>query len=75
MEVFRYALPCQRSAVTALLVAKMALGRGLYRTFAKLSRKGGADLERIQHDLDHASLLTMQRYLGTALDLAKEPYG
>ena len=45
----------------------------LRRTYAKLSRKGGADLEQIQLTLGHASLLTTQRYLGTALDLENAP--
>ncbi len=45
----------------------------LRRTYAKLARKGGADLEQIQLNLGHASLKTTERYLGTALDLANAP--
>lgn len=39
----------------------------LRRTYAKLSRDGGAPLEQIQATLGHASLTTTQRYLGTTL--------
>jgi len=45
----------------------------LRRTYAKLSRKGGADLEQIQLSLGHASLTTTERYLGSALDLERAP--
>jgi site-specific recombinase XerD len=45
----------------------------LRRTYAKLARKGGADLEQIQINLGHASLTTTERYLGTALDLEAAP--
>ncbi len=45
----------------------------LRRTYAKLARKGGADLEQIQFNLGHASLKTTERYLGTALDLVNAP--
>jgi site-specific recombinase XerD len=45
----------------------------LRRTYAKLARKGGADLEQIQVNLGHASLTTTERYLGTALSLEAAP--
>lgn len=41
----------------------------LRRTFAKLARSGGSELEQISLTLGHAKLETTQRYLGTALDL------
>ena len=37
----------------------------LRRTYAKLSRLGGAELETIQRSLGHASLQTTERYLAT----------
>ncbi len=36
----------------------------LRRTFAKLSRKGGAELDQIQASLGHASVQTTERYVG-----------
>ena len=45
----------------------------LRRTYAKLSRAGGAALEQIQLSLGHASLTTTERYLGTSLDLRNAP--
>lgn len=58
----------------ARYVATLGLGdvapHDLRRTFAKLSYRGGADLDQVQLALGHASLLTTQRYLGLALDLS-----
>ena len=45
----------------------------LRRTFAKLARSGGAELEQIQLTLGHASLTTTERYLGSTLDLQHAP--
>jgi site-specific recombinase XerD len=42
----------------------------LRRTFAQLTRAGGAPLEQIQLSLGHASIATTERYLGGRLDLA-----
>ena len=41
----------------------------LCRTYAKLCRKAGGDLEQIQLLLGHASIQTTERYLGTKQDL------
>ncbi len=45
----------------------------LRRTFAKLARKGGADMAQIQLNLGHASIRTTERYLGEELDLSDAP--
>ena len=45
----------------------------LRRTFAKLARKGGADLMQIQLTLGHASVKTTERYLGENQDLTSAP--
>ena len=45
----------------------------LRRTFAKLSREGGASIEQIQHSLGHSSLTTTERYLGLEQDLRAHP--
>ena len=45
----------------------------LRRTFAELARKGGASLEQIQLPLGHASITTMDIYLGSNLDLEHAP--
>lgn len=42
----------------------------LRRTFAKLARKGGAQLDQIQQALGHKSITTTMRYIGENLDLA-----
>lgn len=41
----------------------------LRRTFAKLARRGGAQLEQLQLTLGHASVQTTERYVGATLDL------
>jgi len=45
----------------------------LRRTFAKLARRGGADLMQIQLSLGHASVKTTERYLGEQQDLTTAP--
>jgi len=45
----------------------------LRRTYAKLSRKGGADMKQIQLSLGHATILTTERYLGIEQDLSNAP--
>src|SRR5450432_3886145 len=43
------------------------------RTFAKLCRAAGGELEQIQMLLGHASVQTTERYLGTKQDLVHAP--
>ena len=43
------------------------------RTFAKLARMGGAEIDQIQLSLGHASIATTERYLGTEQDLQDAP--
>lgn len=45
----------------------------LRRTYAKLNRKHGGELEQIQLLLGHSSITTTDRYLGTALRLDHAP--
>lgn len=45
----------------------------LRRTFAKLARKGGSDIQQIQLNLGHASTKTTERYLGAELDMNDAP--
>ncbi len=45
----------------------------LRRTFAKLARKGGAELDQIQASLGHASVKTTQDYIGENQDLVSAP--
>lgn len=45
----------------------------LRRTFAKLARKGGAELTQIQLTLGHANVATTQKYIGEALNLSDAP--
>jgi site-specific recombinase XerD len=45
----------------------------LRRTYAKLARKGGADLQQIQLSLGHASVKTTERYLNEAQNLTSAP--
>lgn len=45
----------------------------LRRTFAKLARKGGADIMQIQLTLGHATITTTERYLGEQQDLTSAP--
>jgi site-specific recombinase XerD len=45
----------------------------LRRTFSKLARAGGGQLEQIQLSLGHASIQTTERYLGAQQDLADAP--
>ena len=62
--------------VVKLYADKCAFGlqaHDLRRTYAKLARKGGADLMQIQLSLGHASLKTTERYLGEMQDLTSAP--
>ena len=60
------------------LYSTHAIGRpiaphDLRRTYAKLSRRGGAHLEQIQITLGHASLATTEKYLGREIDFQNAP--
>lgn len=45
----------------------------LRRSFAKMSRHGGADLEQIQYSLGHSQITTTMRYIGENQDFADAP--
>jgi site-specific recombinase XerD len=45
----------------------------LRRTFAKLAKKGGSDVDQIKLSLGHASIQTTERYLGIEQDLTDAP--
>jgi integrase/recombinase XerD len=45
----------------------------LRRTYAKLSREAGADLDQIQFSMGHDSVSTTQKYIGDNQDLAHGP--
>jgi site-specific recombinase XerD len=45
----------------------------LRRTYAKLARQGGADLQQIQLSLGHASVKTTERYLNESQNLTSAP--
>lgn len=45
----------------------------LRRTFARLSRQGGAQLEQLMLNLGHQSVETTQRYLNVEMDLSQCP--
>lgn len=60
------------------LYSTQAIGRriaphDLRRTYAKLSRRGGAHLEQIQITLGHSSLATTEKYLGREIDFQNAP--
>lgn len=86
-RVFRQVVKGDRldgKSVTAQLVYRVvaqyagALGypvaaHDLRRTFAKLARKGGAELTQIQLTLGHSSLATTQKYVGEEQNLTDAP--
>ncbi len=41
----------------------------LRRTYARLSREGGASIEQISRTLGHSSVQTTERYIGALLEL------
>ncbi|MGH2544999.1 MAG: tyrosine-type recombinase/integrase [Ardenticatenaceae bacterium] len=45
----------------------------LRRTFAKLARKGGSELDQIKESLGHASVETTERYVGEMQDFQDAP--
>ena len=45
----------------------------LRRTFARLVRKGGADLDQIQFSLGHASVQTTEKYIGANQNIEHAP--
>lgn len=62
--VGRYALAC---------LGRNIAPHDLRRSFAKLARSGGAELEQIMNSLGHDSLSTTQAYLGTEIDYQNAP--
>ena len=43
------------------------------RTFARLTKDAGADLNQIQFNMGHESVSTTQRYIGDNIDLVHAP--
>lgn len=62
--VARYSMAC---------LGRMIAPHDLRRSFAKLARNGGAELEQIMNSLGHDSLSTTQAYLGTEIDYQNAP--
>lgn len=62
--VSRYSMAC---------LGRMIAPHDLRRSFAKLARNGGAELEQIMNSLGHDSLSTTQAYLGTEIDYQNSP--
>lgn len=62
--VIRYSAAC---------LGRMIAPHDLRRSFAKLARNGGAELEQIMNSLGHDSLSTTQAYLGTEIDYQNAP--
>lgn len=57
----------------AILISSDISPHDLRRTFSKLARKAGAELEQIMLSLGHESVATTQKYLGVDLNFENAP--
>ena len=71
-KVFPFA-PCHAYTIVRDTARAAGLGEvrphDLRRSYAQLSREGGADIDQIQKTLGHASIQTTERYLNTHLEM------
>ncbi|MCJ7695341.1 MAG: hypothetical protein MUO40_07915, partial [Anaerolineaceae bacterium] len=58
---------------TSELGYKNITAQAIRRTFAKLARKGGAEIDQIQLSLGHSNHKTTERFLGTKQDFNDAP--
>jgi integrase len=57
----------------ALKIGVDLAAHDMRRTYAKLARKGGADIKQVQYSLGHATVQTTERYLGEEQDMQDAP--
>jgi integrase len=57
----------------ALQIGVDLAAHDMRRTYAKLARKGGADIKQVQYSLGHATVQTTERYLGEEQNIQDAP--